>query len=333
MNKNAKRPMTMHTTQSVASQVDLDASYLDRVIQKTFENAAIREVRHLSYAYTNKTILVRLGGVRENKVVVKICVKKDRFPKLKLEADLIHRASTEVGLPVPKIINKDFSLKIIPYPFIIFSFLPGENLADAIIHIEDKGKLGQEIAQIASKIHTIKVDEPHFSLAEKIKYKSWVEIVETVCATGIKRLRENKYSRTTEVERYVSDNIKCVREPEKHTLIHRDIQPQNLHWDNKLKKIVGVFDFESAMSGDYHFEFNFLERMLFKAYPIVRTSFYNTYAKHNKLQENYEQLVRFYEVVRDLYFYDRDIDYGELDRADAAIESIERLIFRDWSVG
>lgn len=324
--------LTMSTNKPISSQVSLDNKLVGKLLSSVFGNSAVEEIRYLSYAFTNKTALVRLSGERE-KVVVKICVKEDRFPKLELEAQLIERISRETELPVPQILHKDFSRERFLYPFVIYSFLPGENLVDSIVHINDKTKLGAELGRLASQLHQIIFDKPSFSLASVEKTPQWTMIIGIICQRGIRCLRENNYSRTEDVENYVKKKISIVQEPKKYCLIHRDLQPQNLHWDNQSEKIVGLFDFESAMSGDHHFEFNFLERKLFKTYPETRETFYSSYAEQGQLGQNYKELVKFYEVVRDLYFYDRDTHYGELDRANGDIESIERLILGDWMVG
>ena len=326
-----KGDLTMSTDKSISSQVQIEDKLIESLLSSLFKGSSVQEIRYLSYAFTNKTALVRFSS--GERAVIKICVKEDRFSKLKLEVDLIERISSETGLPVPKVLHKDLSMKKFQYPFVVYSFLPGENLVDSIIHVKDKNRLGIELGRVAGQLHQITFDRPKFSLAAEDSQSSWIEIIGAICKTGIDRLRESNYSRIADAERYVQKNIAKIVEPKDYSLIHRDLQPQNLHWDSQSQKIVGIFDFESAMSGDRHFEFNFLERKLFKTYPDVRKGFYSSYSKHNRLDRNYEDIVKFYEVVRDLYFYDRDLHYGELDRANGDIESIERLIFDDWLVG
>lgn len=331
MNNDSK--MVASSSQSISSQIDLDVKVIEAIISNIANKNNIEEIRYLSYAFTNKVILVRLKNEAFEKVVLKVCVKEDRVPKLKLETELISRLSKETNLPVPHIIFKDLSPKNLTYPFVIYSFLKGENLADAIVHITNKEKLGEQLALIASELHKISFDIPHLSLAVQEGNQTWIDIVKDICNVGIKQLKVNNFQRVNAIEDYVNKNFPLVKEPKSYKLIHRDIQPQNIHWDNDLQEITGIFDFESAMSGDYHFEFNFLERRLFKQYPEIRKSFYKAYATYSELDSNFEQLVKFYEVVRDLYFYNRDLFYRELDRANSDIESLERLILNDWNEG
>jgi aminoglycoside phosphotransferase (APT) family kinase protein len=312
----------MDSKMSLSSQVYIDDKQVGLILAEILGKSEAKEIRYLSYAFTNKTLLVRFD---EN--------DQDRFPKLELETNLISRIALETDLPVPSILYKDFSRKRIGYPFVVYSFLSGENLADSIIHIEKKEKLGIELGKLASVLHQIKFDDPKFSLASTEKNNSWKKILEEVITTGVNKLQTNNYVRVKGIEEYIKKEFSKIQEPKNYSLVHRDLQQQNLHWDNKLEKIVGVFDFESAMAGDHHFEFNFLERRLFKTYPVIRKSFYDTYSKHGNLNENHENIVRFYEVIRDLYFYNRDIQYGELDRANEDVESIERLVFDNWQVG
>ena len=156
----------MSTNTSLSSQVQIDNKEIEEMLSNLFPTNTVLEIRYLSYAYTNKTALVRLKG-KNDKVVIKICVKEDRFPKLELETNLIERISAETDLPVPKILYKDLSMKKFSYPFVVYSFLPGENLADSIIHIEDKVTLGTELGKIASQLHKITFGKPQFSLAER----------------------------------------------------------------------------------------------------------------------------------------------------------------------
>lgn len=317
--------------QSISMQVDFDEQKLKDLVSKLFNNTKIEEVRYLSYAYTNKTMLFRFPDNR--KVVVKVCVKEDRYPKLKLEVELIKRLGDETKLPIPKILHQDLSRDLFDYPFVIYSYLNGENLVDAMDYIADKKHVGIELARLSAEIHKIRIPNPSFSLATPYKGESWVGIINEICSNGIEALRSHNYERTNEIESYVNANITSISEPEQYCLIHRDLQPQNVHWDNKTKKVKGIFDFESAMSGDNLFEFNFLERQLFRTYPEMREPFYSTYSKISKLRPDFKKVVKFYEVVRDLYFFPRDLKYGELDRANGDIESLERTIFKDLNVG
>jgi aminoglycoside phosphotransferase (APT) family kinase protein len=323
--------LTAQTKLSLSSQAEFDESKFKELVSKIFEGKDIEELRYLSYAYTNKTMLVRFAdGV---KVVAKVSIKEDRFKKLALEVELVKRLKKETSLPVPDVLHSDQSRESFEYPFVIYSFLNGENLVDSIEHIKDKAKVGEELAKLTAGIHSVKLPSPKFSLTTEDEDEKWVDIIRQTCSDGIDALKHNHYERAGDIEKYVKENITLVSEPKEYTLIHRDLQPQNIHWNSKNSFIQGIFDFETAMSGDPVFEFNFLERQLFKVYPEIKKAFYPTYAKLSTLPDNLEGLVKFYEVTRDLHFYPRDIKYGELDRANGDIESLERLIFDDYNVG
>lgn len=323
--------LVANSKQSISSQIDFDEKLLESVVSKSLGKSKVLENRYLSYAYTNKTILMRFDD--GTKVVVKVSVKEDRYPKLALEIELIERLLKDSKIPVPAILFKDLEMKEFPYPFVIYSFLDGTNLVDAIDEIQDKGEVGVDLAWIAFELHKFDYPEPKFSLASKGQAQSWKQIITETCENGLKTLKDNNYERLSELEKWVTNHISLVVEPKQYSLIHRDLQPQNIHWNIQEKRIQGVFDFESAMSGDFYFEFNFLERNLFKTYPEIKKSFYEAYNKHTPLRKDYDRLVLFYEVVRDLYFYPRDIKYGELDRANGDIESIERLVLHEFNVG
>lgn len=323
--------LVANSNQSLSSQIKFDERLLEKVIAKNLKKKSVVETRYLSYAYTNKTILMRFDD--NSKVVVKVSVKEDRYAKLSLEIDLIERVSKESKIPVPKVLYKDLQMTEFQYPFVVYSFLNGGNLVDAIDRIKDKGHVGIDLAWITFELHKFDYPEPKFSLASNGDKKTWCEIVSETCENGLLALRGNNYERLAKLEKWIEKHISLVKEPSQYSLIHRDLQPQNIHWNLKGKKIQGVFDFESAMSGDFYFEFNFLERNLFKTYPEIRETFYNTYNKNTPLRKDFERLVLFYEVVRDLYFYPRDIKYGELDRANGDIESIERLVLHEFNVG
>lgn len=282
---------------------------------------------YLSYAFTNKTLLLEFSD--HTKYVAKVCIKEDRFSKIELEAALLEKVGLETIVPVPKVIYKDFSQKEFQYPFAIYSFLKGKNLVDVIQDVNDYEKLGEDLAYITFQLHQIVYPMPLFSLANKQEeFSSWTEIIRGVCEEGIKALYDNNFKNASQIEKKVTNSIDIVREPVKYSLIHRDLQPQNVHWDTSSNKIIGVFDFESAGSGDFYFEFNFLERKLFKQYPMVKKAFYKKYNSHTILQKDFEELVKFYEIVRELYFFVRNAKYNEFDRQKKNIEALEELMMK-----
>lgn len=63
-----KSDMTMSTNTSISSQVQLDNKSIEEILSSVFNGAIVEEIRYLSYAYTNKTALVRLSGGKTNTV-------------------------------------------------------------------------------------------------------------------------------------------------------------------------------------------------------------------------------------------------------------------------
>lgn len=317
------------TKQSLSSRSTVEPREIQRLVKRAWPKALVLKIKPLAYAFTNKTFLLELEGGPE-RVVLKISAQPDRYDRLRSEVSLIKRLTTETSLPLPEILYEDLSGREFVHPFVFYSFLPGTNLVDAIDNIKSLPRLGQELARVALEIHKIKFPEAQFSLGQPEKETNWRNLINEKIERGLQKLAEAEYPKLTKLKGYLKEARPLLSEPENYSLVHRDFQAQNIHWDEKSQKIVGLFDFESAMSGDHHFEFNFLERYLFRAYPEVANTFYPTYAKGGKLQENFRELVRFYGVVRDLYFFVRDIEYREFDRSQKALESIEKLVFGDF---
>lgn len=307
------------------SRVQFDERQLMSIVSGSLGGKTVEKSGQLPYSSSNRTLYISFDDGLD--VIVKASVKESRFNRIIVESELIKRLKTETDLPLPEVLHVDSSRTSFPYPFVVYSFVGGTNLVDAITDIEDKKKVGVELADVAYQIHQIEFDSPQFSIAKGEMSESWEALLRGVCTAGITALTEQGCENIDAIQEYVDTNLKLVGEPSSYKLIHRDLQPQNLNWDVQEGRISGVFDFEAAMAGDPLFDFTYLEMRLFKAYPEIRKAFYETYSRHSPLRHDYEKAIEFYGVVRDLIFYPRNINYGELDRAEVALKSIEQVVF------
>ncbi|KKQ48988.1 MAG: hypothetical protein US95_C0003G0018 [Candidatus Woesebacteria bacterium GW2011_GWB1_38_5] len=312
---------------SLPSQVSFDEQQLVSLLSNIFDGKKAKELYPLPYSSSNKTLILTFDD--NSNIVVKVSVRESRFDRISMEANLIKQLSKKTKLPLPQVLHTDFSRNDFQYPFVVYSYVKGINLVDAIKKIKNKKIIGTELANIANQIHQIEYMYPQFSLAKSPISKNWKSLIQEACNLGLTALDSHGYKNIIALEKYVHTKMKLIEEPRSYRLIHRDLQPQNIHWDLYLNRINGVFDFEAAMSGDYLFEFAYLETRLFKEHPEIRDSFYETYSRYNPLRSNYKEIVKFYEVVRDLIFFERDISYNELDRAKIALESLERIALED----
>ncbi|KKU19673.1 MAG: hypothetical protein UX77_C0003G0070 [Parcubacteria group bacterium GW2011_GWA1_47_11] len=316
-------PLVDHTLSSISQKVSISNEQIVKLLENVFPGNEVQKIVTMPHAYTNKTIKVLLRDDPQI-CIVKISLVEKRYAGLKLEIELLEKLK-KIDIPVPKVFYSDLSLKAFSYPFAVYSFLSGDNLADVIDKIKDQDLLGRELADQAWKIHQLTFKKPYFSLA-KPPADSWKQIWEEKMSMALPYFKQAEYSKYDLLSKAVEGGLLKLTEPEKYVLVHRDLQPQNINWDLSSSKIVGIFDFESAMSGDFMFDFALLERGLFKKYPLVKKGFYDEYALKYKLPAGFESSVKFYALMHLVYFYMRSVQEGWPERVKINMQRVTDML-------
>ena len=138
--------------------------------------------------------------------------------------------------------------------------------------------------------------------------------------------KQIEYSKYDQLSKTIEGGLLKLTEPERYVLVHRDLQPQNINWDLRNSKIVGIFDFESAMSGDFMFDFALLERGLFKEYPLVKKGFYDGYGLRYKFPAGFEKTIEFYALMHLVYFFMRSVQEGWPERVKINLQRVTDML-------
>jgi len=314
--------LVVATNKPLHARVTISEEEIADLVHSFDAKAVVQSVAPLPHGFNNKISLVTTDT---NKYVVKISVAEDKFKKLAVEADILEKLAAQTDLPVPKVLHSDFSQTTFAFPFAIYSYVSGENLVDCIEQVADKKVIGQELARAVAAIHSIHYPAAYFSLSSDKPDASWQAALRKKYDEAWPYFAQSGLPFVDTVRQELETGFANLKEPTSYTLIHRDLQPQNFHWDLTTNKLVGLFDFETAMSGDFLYEFSLLERNLFRLYPEIKESFYQTYSDISPLPENYPQQIAFYLLNQLVYFYMRSVQKSEDDRLAHLATEIEAL--------
>jgi Ser/Thr protein kinase RdoA (MazF antagonist) len=304
-------------------RVNFDELEISRLVGMWDKGAKVINWEPFKFGYSNKIYKVNIA--EKDPVVLKIAVVPQRYDKLAAEIKLVGKLAGR-GIPLPEIVFSMTNRLIYKYPFVIYRFIDGENLMEVIDNLPKQvlAEIAESLGEMTAKLHKATQGDVIDFGRERI-YKDWVDFVTEIMDNGIFKMKENnlRADLVKKVENLYAEIKGSLVEPNGYSFIHRDLQAMNILV--KGPQIVGLLDFESAMSGDYLYEFAFLEGLLFDRYPVAREPFYKGYRKNGRLPENYKEIIGFYTVMSKMYFIQRAIEYKEPDRFKENFDYLDRF--------
>jgi aminoglycoside phosphotransferase (APT) family kinase protein len=303
-------------------------------------------IRKESRGYSHEIFEFETGKAFE-KMILKICVgeREDKF-SLKKEGR-IHQILQEIGIPVPKVIEVDDSRKIIPLEFMMCSYLKGENL-DKIwekLPKREQEEISEKMGEILGKIHNIKfdkcgvlkadgIDNPSFSfkkLGKGVKLNSSSYYILGGTLHDLCGLVVNKnFNRglLNKIFDYLVKNQRLAESKEKFSLIHGDFIPGNIKVIKVRGKweICGVLDFEYAASMPKEYDFIKLHRSGFFEKEHLKKGLLKGYLRYQKIPKNFEEIVKFMRICRDIPFAVLLFKAGNFEHANKVIGYIKKEI-------
>lgn len=240
----------------------------------------------------------------DNKYILKVCTddKQNEAP-FRLEAQLYGYYKDK--LPVPQLIAFNDEKMLIPYTFMLYPRITGDNLYN-VWHLMTVEQRRNVIKQFCDMLRTVNQTELT-ALPPSVELKpvdSWRKIIET---------RLNKYLQIAEqmqtikpetissVKQFVEQHGSSLDE-QKLALTYWDV-----HFDNVLvqdNQIVGLLDFERTEIASIDFVLDTAKRMV-----VFPKKYMSQYAEQFAKDEDYEDLLNWYKE-----FYPELFDFTNLER-------------------
>ena len=269
------------------------------IIRTKWPKVKIKSITEFSEGYNNLAYDIILSN---GSYVIKL-LKIKGFEKYVLKQNHIHDLVQRKfkNFPIAKIIESDFSNKIINWPYIIAEKIEGNSLQKLYASIKNKEELYEEIGEIYGKLHSFKFKsygELDSSLNLVKKYDSWYlskvqEVEKFFNEIEKKKLLSKKTLQIN--KRFFKNNKLLLKKEIGPCLCHGDAADTNIlisKFDDKYK-LSGLIDFEFARSGGaVHDLFSGL-RSFEKKYKY-RDSLIEGYTKWSKLPKEWEKLIFLY---------------------------------------
>jgi aminoglycoside phosphotransferase (APT) family kinase protein len=174
----------------------------------------------------------------------------DNPEKLKREAYLFNTLK-QFNIPTPDLLGFDDSAEIVPYPYILISYIPGAPLDAAweTLNLSQKQHIAFQMGDLAHKIHLITPEtlgnHPIFGTIDQ-----WLKRYAAKRQLYWQVISQQHYF-STEVNRHITqifNQFDQIQWQGKARLKHGDFSPGNIQISNG--NIVGIFDFEFSYFAD-----------------------------------------------------------------------------------
>ena len=199
-------------------------------------------------------------------------------------------------IPVPEVIHVDISKHLIPYEYMIQTWIKGQTMKDFLmetsINSSQKISIISQTGKILANIHNFKYDKA------VINQDSYQDIVKSNLGIARKRLGEEN---TKFVWEYIKKNYQLLQEiKNKVTLIHADFNTLNILVKQKNEDwiISAVLDWEFSFEESHLFDIgNFLryEQDLSNQFTKV---FIESYIENGGIiPPNWKKIIRYFDLI------------------------------------
>jgi len=213
------------------------------------EKHQLGKVQDITYS---KTGMVNPILFLDKKYVLKINVRDPQIPKLKREVLMMEKLGV-INLPVPSLIVLDEDQDVIPYDFIIMSFLEGKEIHTNWKNINPplREKLCFDAGVLLSKIHQIEFPKFGDIYNGEGVHSTWTTYV-------FERLNQNSkdcydaqlFSKVQlqQIQNIFFEKKEILESVVNVRLVHADFHLGNLLFEKE--NISGILDFEWSLAGD-----------------------------------------------------------------------------------
>lgn len=202
-------------------------------IQNLFEQAGISgvtSVAPLGDGEFNAVYLVHAGG---RDYVLKVA-PRDSAPVMAYEHNMMQSEVAwydvlrqHTAIRVPEVYAADFSRRLLPVPYFIMEYMPGEPLNKAALSTEERAQVDRMLPAMAAQLHAIRSDR--FGYLQNGLFGTWYDAIRAfVCQAlddcGWKKRRSRRGERLLKlIERH-----RAVLEPVEGCMVNFDIWPANI---------------------------------------------------------------------------------------------------------
>jgi aminoglycoside phosphotransferase (APT) family kinase protein len=275
------------------------------------------------------------------KVILRIA-SADRDEKSNIAKELwVMDAFREQGVPVPEILSHNIGDDF-PFHYIIMKKLSDRALSDALPSMDKKQRLQimRSIGKLMAKMHIplkefgeLCADGRLFrersfkfrKIKDPLPHNPWI-------AHQLKDIGENlgelraygliDAEKATRILAYAYSNTHLLQDATP-VLCHVDLIPNHIFI--KDGEVTGIIDFEFAAAYPREFEFVKFSRLGILENEEEKNALLEGYGKE-KLSANFDRLLTYYRVTRDLGFCRHTAQSGDIDACRAALARVLALI-------
>ena len=202
-------------------------------IQNLFEQAGISgvtSVAPLGDGEFNAVYLIHAGG---RDYVLKVA-PRDSAPVMAYEHNMMQSEVAwydvlrqHTSIRVPEVYAADFSRRLLPVPYFIMEYMPGEPLNKAALTAEERAQVDRMLPAMAAQLHAIRSDR--FGYPQNGLFGSWYDAIRAfVCQTLDDCARKKRRSRRGERLLKLIERHRAVLEAVEGCMVNFDIWPANI---------------------------------------------------------------------------------------------------------
>ncbi|HEU4327725.1 MAG TPA: aminoglycoside phosphotransferase family protein [Roseiflexaceae bacterium] len=238
------------------------------VVADAFPGCALATYRELTEGFYNAAYLIELDSGQ--RYVLKVA-PPDTLRVLRYERDImaaevaaLRLAAAHTTMPVPEVYTFDTSRRLLPSPYMLMTFLPGEPLHHLrpALAPASQAAIDQALGSYMAQLHTVGGPAfgplAHPSPPDLLWRQVFLGLLGDVLADG----REAGVTLPLAPEAIMAraeawaGALDAVREPR---LVHWDLWDGNVFVEPETGRVSGIIDFERALWADPLMEFQFRE--------------------------------------------------------------------------
>ncbi|MBN1933744.1 MAG: aminoglycoside phosphotransferase family protein [Anaerolineae bacterium] len=219
------------------------------------------------------------------------------------EARLLNLLTSETGVPVPRILHFDDSGTLLPVPWILYTRLPGQPLADVLDDMDEWAleAIGYEMGRYLAHIHQIPLEvfgnlfEPEAGVfdQEKAFVLDLADRCLTPCVAGglIQPAAAEHIRHTFETSTVLTQSRAC--------LIHGNYTPSNIIVEFNITDyhITGVLDLTQATGSCPEHDISPLFNQSFEGKPSFQKGFLDGYTESAEMKAHFWERIKVYRLL------------------------------------
>ncbi|MDO8481238.1 MAG: aminoglycoside phosphotransferase family protein [Nanoarchaeota archaeon] len=212
--------------------------------------------------------------------------------KARKEAFLYDQLSS-LNVPIPQVLGSSDG----KVPYLLYEKIPG-------IHIDEVYKktknlaLFEQAGEILAKLHTMTFDKFGWIVGGAVRpaFKKWGDFALYDIGYKLGKLRAVTQMRVLRqgILNYFDDHMGLLEVSSRPCLVHKDFYAA--HILANPNNVVGVIDFEWAISGHNENDFTKLERWVFPKIPESRNAFFKGYKRFGTVSSKYDERKDLYKL-------------------------------------